>query len=353
MRKPRGVYYYLDRGIQPDGKRPMIPLGKDYVEALRKYSDLVKVVQAPAVTVPELLTKWQLATLNARPPKTQHGILSAIPPLLRFFGDPPAPLPDVRPMHIAQYLSWRPSDSAEQARLRGRKQVGTGAASANREIAWLSAAWNWARAQGVTDLPNPCEGVRKNKESGRDIYVEDDEMKRIYDEADVPLREAIDLAYLTGQRPGDLRRISERDISKNSLSIAQSKTGAKLRISLSAELNGLIDRIKARKSAIKGVRSLSLLCDDSGHALTQNQMRSRFDKAREAAASRAETNGELEVSAKLRTIQFRDLRAKTGTDVTEESGDIRKAQKLLGHTTAGMTEHYTRKRRGELVAPRK
>ena len=43
----------------------------------------------------------------------------------------------------------------------------------------------------------------------------------------------------------------------------------------------------------------------------------------------------------------RDLRAKAATD-TE---DLHHAQKLLGHTTRAMTEHYTRKRIGDTVKP--
>ncbi|MEO7621533.1 MAG: hypothetical protein ABIS30_00585 [Gallionella sp.] len=43
------------------------------------------------------------------------------------------------------------------------------------------------------------------------------------------------------------------------------------------------------------------------------------------------------------------MRAKAATGKAESSGDIRQAQKQLGHTTIGMTEHYTRNRRGEKV----
>jgi len=35
----------------------------------------------------------------------------------------------------------------------------------------------------------------------------------------------------------------------------------------------------------------------------------------------------------MENFQLRDLRAKAGTDITETTGDIRRAQRLLGHTT--------------------
>lgn len=110
---------------------------------------------------------------------------------------------------------------------------------------------------------------------------------------------------------------------------------------------------RKRRATDQEVRSLYLLCDESGQALSQDKMRSRFDKAREAAAAKAESEGNRDVAARLRAIQFRDLRAKAGTDKAEESGDIREAQKQLGHTTVGMTEHYTRHRKGDRVTPTK
>jgi integrase len=73
-------------------------------------------------------------------------------------------------------------------------------------------------------------------------------------------------------------------------------------------------------------------------------MRYRFDKAREAAAKDAPNNA---VAERIRSIQFRDLRAKAASDIES----LKKAQLLLGHTTEGMTEHYRRKRKGIKVSP--
>lgn len=44
---------------------------------------------------------------------------------------------------------------------------------------------------------------------------------------------------------------------------------------------------------------------------------------------------------------MRDLRAKTGTDKAESSGDIMQAKHQLGHTTVVMTEQYIRKGKGK------
>ncbi|SMG01700.1 Mobile element protein [Burkholderia singularis] len=70
-------------------------------------------------------------------------------------------------------------------------------------------------------------------------------------------------------------------------------------------------------------------------------LRFRFDRARELAG----------VSKDL--FQFRDLRAKAGIDKTDAVGDIRVAQRQLGHKSLAMTEHYVRERKGDRVEPTK
>jgi len=72
----------------------------------------------------------------------------------------------------------------------------------------------------------------------------------------------------------------------------------------------------------------------NGQRLTSGALRTCFDKAREAAGI---------------DFQFCDIRAKTATD-TE---NLAHAQKLLGHKSRAMTEHYTRNRKGEKVNPLK
>ena len=67
-------------------------------------------------------------------------------------------------------------------------------------------------------------------------------------------------------------------------------------------------------------------------------LREQFDKARETA------------KASKDQFQFRDLRAKATTNIDDQA-DIKKAQALLGHTTATMAEHYVRPRLGRKANP--
>ena len=336
------TWYYLDKGKQANGKRLEIPLGSDYLEALRKYADLIKTVSAPPVTVPELLRKWAEDTLTTRSPASQEDIDYCIPRLVQFFSTPtPAPIEAIRPVHVAQYLDWRsaPSRPGEEPKRKGAP------VRANREIAWLSVAWNWARSRGLTDKSNPCEGVRRNKETGRDIYIEDDELAALIDVADEPLREFLQLAHLIGQRPTDMRRLHAAMQEANVLPLQQSKTKTKLRFVIEGGLEALMHRIATRKASIKKPLANTLLVDENGQPLGKAQLRYRFAKARKLAA---EQNPHL--AARMAIIQMRDIRAKAGTDKRESDG-LDAAQGLLGHKRADMTEHYTRQRKGKVVRP--
>jgi integrase len=103
---------------------------------------------------------------------------------------------------------------------------------ANREKAILSAIWNYARESGFTALANPCAGVKGNKETGRDVYIEDDLLAGVYEHADQPLNDALDLFYLTAQRISDTLKMDDRHVRNDQLWIQQGKTGAKRRIEI-------------------------------------------------------------------------------------------------------------------------
>lgn len=169
----------------------------------------------------------------------------------------------------------------------------------------------------------------------------------MWEAADQPLRDALDLAYLTGQRPSDALNMDRRDVRDGFLHISQSKTKHKLRIAIEGELAELLARFGARTFKRRGKQKgavivhTALLLDEYGQPLSKGQLRSRFDAARASAG------------VPKAAFQFRDLRAKAGTDKADSAGDIRQAQRQLGHRSVVMTESYTRKRKGEKVSPTK
>ncbi|MDR5170697.1 tyrosine-type recombinase/integrase [Methylobacillus flagellatus] len=328
------TYYFYDSGGKP---RKEISLGKNYAEAIRKWVELEGDAQKRAsslITIKHLADTYIERVIPGKSAQTQIDNLAELANLMKFFGNPPAPLDQIRPVHIRQYMDWRTKE-------------GTGYTRANRERALLSHMWNKAREWGMTDNENPCAGISGFKETGRgDVYIEDEVWDAVYEHADQPLRDALDLSYLTGQRPADVRRMSEAHIQDGKLTVTQGKTSERLRIKIEGQLEILIHRIMARKENFK-VRSLALIVNEHGRALSKGAMRSRFDKARKKAKAKYPALAES-----IANYQPRDLRGKAGSDKAEEEG-MRQAQLLLGHKTIAMTEHYVRKRKGQAVGPTK
>jgi len=331
------TYYFYDHGGKP---RREESLGTDYVLAVKRWAEIEQsqVPKQAQPTFKDAVDIYLREVLPTKARRTQLDNLKELGFLREFFeGDPL--LDDIEPVHITQYFRWRNQKAvAWYAEKKRDAPANAGLVRANREIALFSHIFNNARAIGLTKAANPCLGIKKHSEDGRDVYVEDDLYARVYAHADEPTRDAMDLAYLAGQRPQDTLNYDERDIRDGYLFIGQGKTGKKLRMEIVGELKAVIDRIRARKAAYKVV-STALVVTETGQRMTLRTLQYRFREARKAAWI---GGGEF---------QFRDLRAKAGTDKTDATGDIRQAQQQLGHGSISMTEHYVRKRRGDKVGP--
>lgn len=354
-RRPYGVYYYLEVRNRPGEARKEIPLGRDYVAAVRKWAELTASDAhiGSLVTFRTAAERYQREVLPTKATATQESNLRELANLYRFFDAPPVSLDEIEPVHIRKYLDWRVQSTVatKQAANAGRRAAGKpelavksneGHVRANREKALFSHIWNFARSKGLTSKANPCSGIRGYKEAGRDVYVDDDVFKLVHDAAEPALRDALDLAYLTGQRPADVLKLTRADIKDGMLWLQQNKTKGKLRISVEGELAELLDRIGQRR-----VTGLGLINMPDGTPMTKYMLRGAMNRARIAAAM---VNPAL--ADKIKEFQYRDLRAKAATDKDEMHG-ITAAQEQLGHTTAAMTKHYVRHRKGKLVKPTK
>lgn len=359
------TYYYLETNI--DGKRGTEPLGSNFIDALAKYCELMKSNEAPAYTFLDISKRYLTEIIPTKALKTQENDISRLKKLQAFFRDDVS-IDLIEPSHLGMYKRWRLKLKQEEDKARiakGNKPMpGDGKVAINREITLFSGIWNYAREAGFTKLANPTEGVERFAETGRKgIYTEDEVMDAVYKAGDQALKDALDLAYLTGQRRADVLAMTESMIRPakyrhedgsssevKTIPVKQEKTGNKVRMIIDGELRTLIERIQADKKSHK-VISLALLVTESGERLTIHMLRGRFEKARKLAAKLADESGDHDLSQEIRTFQYRDLRAKAGSDKADETGSMIEAQKLLGHSAASTTETYVRHRRGALVKP--
>lgn len=361
MTKSSGKVYYYYAAPGRGGK--LTPLGCDYVTAVQKWAELMEEeAPPPAITFKDVADRYIIEVLPGKAPRTQKDNLKELDNLLIRFAS--APLEAIEPHHVKQYLRLRSQKRTAMVydkRLGREVEKTVGAETrANREKALLSHIWNFARSSGITSLPNPCTGVKGFTESGRDYYAEDDVFEAVKLAASQPVRDAMDLAYLTGQRPADVLKLSETDIGKDStLTVVQNKRGGRVRLRLALtgkdgtpnDLGEAVQRILESKREHK-VRALQLICNEKGGALTYSALDNRFEDARRKASDQALAEGNDALAAAILKFQFRDLRAKAGTDKAD-STNLDQAKRQLGHSNIKTTEIYVRARKGEKVSPTK
>nr|WP_267876656.1 tyrosine-type recombinase/integrase [Massilia genomosp. 1] len=319
------IYYYMYTRDKP---RKEIALGGDLLLALEKYAQ-VYATAAPVAGAMfrDVAQRYLVDSLPKLAASSARMYQSDVKHLHEVFCD--MQLTAIKPMHIRQFLD-RHADKPT---------------TANRCKRVFSTMWNQARGWGYTDLPNPCEGIKGHSLDKRAVYITDAVYSAVYACASAPLQDAMDLAYLTGQRPADTLRMTSHDIIDGHLSVTQEKTKQPLRIVITGRLAELVKRIEARK-ATHNVVTAALLVNAHGKRLTAPVLRNHFGQAREAAA-----NASPALAADILAFWFYDLRAKAADDTSDERGE-QAASDLLGHDSVKTTQrHYLR--RGKIVYPTK
>ena len=145
---------------------------------------------------------------------------------------------------------------------------------------------------------------------------------------------AMDLAVLTGLRPGDLLRLTRANLTDDGIEVATSKTGKRLLIEWSEALRSTVKRALEQ---IPQVRQ-PIICNKPGKAYTVDGFNTIFYRAM-CKIVKDEKSGLTE------RFQFRDLRAKSASDDTVEA-----AAKRLGHADPRITERVYR-RKAERAKP--
>ncbi len=108
-------------------------------------------------------------------------------------------------------------------------------------------------------------------------------------------------------------------------------------------IEALLDRRK-----VQGVLNSRLITNDSGLRMSWEMLRNRFSEARDKAARKPTSDGNMDLAAKVRQFQFRDIRPKAASEIE----DISQASRLLGHSKEEITKRVYR-RVGEVVSPTK
>lgn len=305
MHQKHGRFWYVY-------KNKWQPLSANYTEALEQYARLISPPAAGSMTslIDEVLAYIQpkLATNTI----TQYNITAKrLKEMLAEFN------PDqVQPRHIAaikMHLASTPN-------------------MANRILSFARVVFNYALENQLIDA-NPAIGIKRHEENKRDRYLTDNEMDAIWQAGSPVLRVIIDLCYLTAQRIGDVLAIKLTDITPDGIAFTQQKTGKRLIVTMTQDLQAVLDEAKRLHSNLRG---MTLLVQRNGKPYSYTAIRDQFSRACKKAG--------------VEDAGLHDLRAKSLTDLDNQGGD---AQKLSGHTDKRMTDRYIRLRQIDRAAPPK
>lgn len=316
MQLKHGAYYFVGKD------KKWIKLSTDKALALSKWAELEGEIplpnnepKPPKGSVDELIARYMIEVAPKKAPRTYEGNLLEAKNLKKVFGK--MSLYAVQPTHIAQYLDKRGATSTTRA---------------NREISLFSHMFTMAMRWGIVNS-NPCIGVAKHKEIGRDRYIKDSEFDAVKVIAGEFIAVAMDFAYITALRKGDILRLRLDQITDEGIWIRQSKTGSKQLYQWSDGLREVVDRAKK----LQRPKSIYLFGNKQGKPYTDSGFKCNWQKVQ---IKWSEQGGER--------FTFHDIRAKALTDAKQMGMD---AQSLAGHSSAAMTEHYIKQRDYKKVVP--
>lgn len=319
MQLKHGAYYFVGRD------KKWIRLSENKAEALSKWAELEGDIPIPENeekpikgSVGELIMRYMIEIAPRKAESTYKGNKAEAENLKKVFGKVQAHA--VQPFHIAKYLDTRGLKSKVRA---------------NREISLLSHIFSYGMRWGMIHS-NPCFGVTKHKEKGRDRYVMDSEFEGVKNIAGELIATVMDFAYITALRKGDILRLKLDQITDQGIWITQNKTGAKQLYQWSDGLKNIVNQAMGLK---RPKWCVYLFCNRQGQAYTDSGFKALWQRVQ---VKWAEQGGNR--------FTFHDIRAKALTDAKQKGMD---AQTLAGHSSATMTEHYIKQREFKRVTPLK
>jgi len=220
----------------------------------------------------------------------------------------------IKPHHVAQFLDHNKATPS----------------MANLLRSFLKGMFTRAVRWGMVET-NPVRDIEQFKIGKRDRYITADEFRIIREHATPTVRCLMDIAYITGQRMGDVMKIRYADITEAGVFVKQQKTGNRVQVSLTPDLDAAIKQARAIHQSVKG---LTLFHRRDGRPLAYGTIHHQWVKAC--------------TEAHVEDAHFHDIRAASATDAKALGQDSRT---LLGHTTESSHNRYLRSKETPVATP--
>lgn len=225
-----GSRAFLEEYVRLTRERPAAPYADSMAEAIRLY----------------LKSDWY----TKLKPSTRQGYDFAVKEIEAEFFDLPLRAVTEKGARL-MFVGWRNKIAATHPR------------KADLYFSVLKRILNFAVDMELIER-NPVENVSKvHDETRRDIIWTDDDIAVFKAKASEPLVRALMLAAWTGQRQGDLLKLTWRAYDGNAIRLRQSKTGADVSVKVSADLKAVLDAAKAANEK-QDVPAATILTNDRG-----------------------------------------------------------------------------------------
>ena len=180
--------------------------------------------------------------------------------------------------------------------------------AANRQIAVLKAAWNWA-IQRYQIPDNPCQGVTLNREAPRTRYLTDEEYESVLRMAPPPILQMMELSYLLRARLGEVLALRVEDVKDDHIVLRRSKGSE-------GELTILSERLRSAVSDPMGGDMVAYQYSQSAFRSAWRRLQGKMKKAG------------------IEPFPFHDIKSKGISDHKDNFG---------GHRSRNMRKVYVRK----------
>lgn len=304
--KKHGAFYYLKPIIRNNKTTTLwVRLGTTEHEM---YIALAELKNDNPGLMSAIIDKYRTEILTQKAKNTQQSQGKQLDRLKRTYGHMQPR--ELRPVHIAQYHDIVGKKAPYQA---------------NRELALMTHVCKYAVRWGYID-DNPCREIQRFPEHARERHITHHEYLTVRDSAPLYIQVLMDLAYLTGQRRVDLLSLKTSAITKEGVTIRQSKTKKTLLIEWTQDLR---QTIKWAQTSLpqKGITSMYIICNANGAMIKDAAFTTAWTRLMDKCIN--DDNHPL-----TEKFQFRDIRAKAGTESDGEH---------LGHTQKSTLEkHYKR-----------
>lgn len=204
--------------------------------------------------------------------------------------------------------------------------------TSNMHRARLIQLFDWMIAKGLIDH-NPASATLLRQEKRRRQRLTHEQYEAIWQHANAPMRNAMDLSLYCLQRRADVARMRFADVREGHIHVEQSKTGKRLRLPLLPEIVAVVNRCK------DGVFAAHLVHQPEGNRRRQGKPLSPESLSRGFARAR-DACGLFDQTPEPERPTFHEI-VSLGEHLRRDQGwSVEAIQAWRGHSEASMTEHY-------------